>query len=244
MFTRRCYSITNKQLTPINESWRPLNISQTNPPTGPPGTAGHIFYSEDQSKLIVSVKSVSPTLGHLLLYDVLPGNQISQSPRIITASASLPFGSVVVPGRNAILSADPSIGGEVFDLTRNKSNPIDVPGQGFACWSGYSQTTGNFYLSDPIASRITELSINQDLQGTVVRDYPLTNGSLNLDMTIFGVNGQEWMYLVSPGTRQIDAFALNGPGSATKLPGLDIPTSAPNVTVGLSLQGIASYIIH
>ena len=233
-------------MIPISSSWRPLGLPQTNPPTGPPGTAGHIFYSEDESKLLITVKAVAPALGHLAIYDVLPGNRISQTAKLITAPAggSLPFGSTLIQGRNAIFSADGAIGGEIYDLTHNTSTPIDVPGQGLTCWSMFSQKSGNFYLSDPGTAVVTEINVDNNLKPTIVKQYPLASGSLNLDMTLVSSNGQEWIYLISPGTRKVDVLTVNGPGSTSVLQSLDIHAVAPSVTIGISLQGINSYVIN
>ena len=53
----RCFHMDSELgLMPAANTWRPLGLNQTTPPTGPAGTASHIIFTEDQQNVVVAVK--------------------------------------------------------------------------------------------------------------------------------------------------------------------------------------------
>lgn len=91
----------------------------------------------------------------------------------------LPFSMTVIPGMNAILSTDAGVGFDIYDLSTVKANSanasspknsvVAIKGQGATCWSSFSQKTGNFYLTDIGTSIVTEVNVDKNLKGTIVK---------------------------------------------------------------------------
>ncbi|EIM87566.1 uncharacterized protein STEHIDRAFT_168277 [Stereum hirsutum FP-91666 SS1] len=257
-----CYSVNSTLgLVAMPNTVRSLNLNQTTPATGPPGSASHIIFSEDGSNLIASVKGVPPTPGFLAVWDVAEDGSLSdQFVSVAPASGGLlPFSMTVIPGANAILATDAGVGFDIFDMSGGASNATDstngtssnlssvvpITGQGATCWSSFSQQTGNFYLTDIITSMVTEVNVSGNLTGSIVKQYPQTNGSATIDNDIATVNGKDFMYVLQPNATMISVLALNGPGQATNLQSVDI--SGPASQVGLAvdrnnLQGMTSFI--
>lgn len=99
----------------------------------------------------------------------------------------------IIPGKNAILATDAGIGFDIFDLgsgknASSKSSVVAIDGQSATCWSSFSPSkahffltpccsltqftskdTKNFFLTDIGTSMVTEINIDNDLVGTVVK---------------------------------------------------------------------------
>lgn len=107
----------------------------------------------------------------------------------------------VIPGMNAILSTDAGVGFDIYDFStvtagsNNTSSPknsvVPIQGQGATCWSSFSTKTGNFYLTDIGTSMVTEVNVDQNLKGTIVKQYPQATGSATIDNDIATLNGKE-----------------------------------------------------
>lgn len=177
-----CYKVDNELgLVALPNTLRPLGLNQTTPATGPAGTASHIIFSEDGSKLIASVKGVPPTPGFLAVWDVAADGSLSSNfDQVAPAKGGLlPFSMTVIPGMNAILSTDAGVGFDIYDLSTVKANSNDtessknsvipINGQMATCWSSFSEKTGNFYLTDIGTSIVTEVNVDKNLKGTIVK---------------------------------------------------------------------------
>ncbi len=85
----------------------------------------------------------------------------------------------IIPGKNAILATDAGVGFDIFDFStvdvaKNetsspKNSVVPISGQGATCWSSFSEQTGNFYLTDIITSMVTEVNVDNNLNGTIVK---------------------------------------------------------------------------
>ena len=89
----------------------------------------------------------------------------------------MPFSLTPIPGTNAILSADPAVGFEIYDFDNRKgrddetvatSRVTAVSGQKAICWSTFSSRSGNFYLVDAGSAVVREVHIAKNLDATVV----------------------------------------------------------------------------
>jgi hypothetical protein len=182
-----CYSVNSTLgLVAMPNTVRSLNLNQTTPATGPPGSASHIIFSEDGSNLIASVKGVPPTPGFLAVWDVAEDGSLSEQ-FVSMAPATgglLPFSMTVIPGADAILVTDPGVGFDIFDMSAsnvtsgtngtnssssNLSSAVPIEGRGATCWSSFSQQTGNFYLTDIMTSIVTEVNVSGNLTGSIVK---------------------------------------------------------------------------
>jgi len=181
-----CFKVDqSKGLVPISETNRDLGLNQTTPANGPPGTVSHIVFSEDDSQLIASVKGVPPNPGFLAIWDVAADGSLSQDFHSLAPSEGglLPFSMTLIKGKNAILATDAGIGFDIFDLGasagagngsasavaggQSSANAID--GQVATCWSSFSPKTGNFYLTDIGTSIVTEVNVDDNLKGSLVK---------------------------------------------------------------------------
>jgi len=189
-------------MTAMPNTQRLLGLNTTTPPSGPAGTAGHVIFSADESKLIATVKGIPPAQGFIAVWDVLPDGTLSPS---FTKSApampgGLPFSATVIPGTNAILATDAAAGVDIFDLSTGNaatSSVLQIPGQGATCWSSHSPKTGNFYTTDLDTSTVTEVNVDQNLNATMVKQYPLTPGAGTIDNDILSIGDREWVAYLS-----------------------------------------------
>ena len=74
-----------------------------------------------------------------------------------------------IPGQNALIIPDPSIGFDIIDLNGNRSSAVKIDGQVESGWSSFSQKTNTFFITDIVTSIITEVSIDNNLNAKVVK---------------------------------------------------------------------------
>ncbi|KAF5367574.1 hypothetical protein D9758_003704 [Tetrapyrgos nigripes] len=254
-----CFKVDKtKGLVPIAGTNRDLGLNQTTPANGPPGTASHIIFSEDGSQLIASIKGVPPTPGFLAIWDVAQDGSLSQDFNSLAPADGglLPFSMTLIKGKSAILATDAGLGFDIFDLSAGgaqgnasqvaagKSSANAIDGQVATCWSSFSPKTGNFYLTDVGTSLVTEIHVDDNLKGTLVKQYPQGNGTATIDNDIATVGDNDFMYVLQPNSTSISVLSLNAPGQAQNTQTVDIAGPAKNagLTVGVSLQGMTTFI--
>jgi hypothetical protein len=172
-----CYGVDQKNgLQALDGTLRNLGLNQTTPANGPAGSTSHIIFSEDGKQLIVSIKGTPPQPGFLAVWDVNEDNTLSPNFKQIAPGKGglLPFSMTVIPGKNAILATDAGVGFDIFDMSggaqnSSKSSVVPIVGQGATCWSSFSNKTGNFYLTDIKTSTVTEVNVDNNLKGTIVK---------------------------------------------------------------------------
>lgn len=104
---------------------------------------------------------------------------------------------VLIPGHDAFITADPAVGLTTFTFGSGKDHStttkaIPVPKQGATCWIERSSKTGSYYSVDPMAAKITEIHLNEaSLQGTILKQYQLTNNSGPIDAAIGTIKENE-----------------------------------------------------
>ena len=173
----------------MDNTLRALSLPVATLPTGPANTLTQVLFNADDTKLVVTVKGdTGPPVvpGFLAVWDVNNDGTLSQDfARVVPPAGGVqPFGTTVVPGSNSLLVADPAIGAEIVDLselsgstTSNssaKSSILNVAGQTANCWSTFSPKTGNFYLADPPNALITEVSVDKNLKGSVIKVHRIS----------------------------------------------------------------------
>ncbi|THH20763.1 hypothetical protein EW146_g671 [Bondarzewia mesenterica] len=254
--TVNCYSVDQKLgLVAMNNTLRSLGLNQTTPATGPAGTVSHVIFTEDGKNLVASVKGTPPTPGFLAVFAVAADGSLSEKATQIAPQKGglLPFSMTVIPGKNAILATDAGVGFDIFDFTditaassnSSKSSVVPIDGQGATCWSSFSSKTGNFYLTDVITSIVTEVNVDVNLKGTVVKQYPQGNGTATIDNDIATVGNNDFMYVLQPNATAISVLSLNAPGQAKNIQTLDIAGPASKVGLSISkdnLQGMTTFV--
>jgi len=247
-----CFNVDKTNgLVALSQTNRSLKLNQTTPATGPAGSASHIVFSEDGTQLIASIKGnpTTSTQGFLAAFDVASDGSLSQDFKSIVPGAGglLPFSMTIIPGKNAILATDAAIGFDIFDLTSggNKSSVTAISGQGATCWSSFSPKTGNFYLTDIDTSMVTEVNVNDDLQSSIVKQYPQGSGVATIDNDIASLSQNDFMFILTPNATAINVLSLNAPGQAQNIQKVDIaqPARAAGLKISASqLQGMTSFI--
>jgi len=254
-----CFKVDQqKGLVPMTNTARALKLNQTTPATGPAGTASHIVFSEDNKQLIASVKGVPPQPGFLAVFDVSSDGSLSQDFQSVAPEKGglLPFSMTVIPGKNAILATDAGLGFDIFDFAQKagagnatagagRSSAVAINGQVATCWSSFSPKTKNFYLTDIGTATVTEINIDGNLKGSIVKQYAQGQGSGTIDNDIVSVGNNDFMYVLSANATRIDVLSLNAPGQARNIQKLDIagPARASGIKIDRNnLQGMTTFI--
>ncbi|KAJ7165576.1 hypothetical protein C8R43DRAFT_213648 [Mycena crocata] len=230
-----------KGLTPLKNTIRSLGLNQTTPATGPPNTPSQIIFSKDEKQLVVSVKA-----GILATFDINADGSLSKDFNTITGGMA-PFSLQYIPGENALISADPGVGYDIFNLASKQQPAVvstPIPGQGATCWSAYSKESGNFYMIDAARSTATEIHVSGSLNSTTVKQYSLgTDGPLDTDIATVGKT--DFIYSLAANATSLTVLSVNGPGKAKIYQRLDLagPAKAANLALhGTNLQGMATFI--
>ncbi|KAF8638972.1 hypothetical protein AX17_001804 [Amanita inopinata Kibby_2008] len=235
-----CFTVDARRgLSPLPNTTRSLGLPQSNPPTAPTNTGSQLAFTPDDQQLIVSVKGV-PNPGRMSIYDVAADGSLSEQPRTMyggQATWSITF----IPGKNAILSADPFVGYDIFDLDAFAANSsmqaaeFKVDSQQAICWSERSPKTGHYYLSDSGRGTIYEVEIDQDLSSRVVNIYAADKYDGLVDLRITSLPDQpDHLYVLAGNTTSIEVFTLIAPGQAQRIQKLDIGGPAAQAGVALS----------
>lgn len=184
MIIYSCFKAEDKGLQAIKDTQRSLKLNQTTPAKGPSNTVGTIMFNEANNKLIASVKGSSTNSpGYLAIWDVQKNGALSSNFTTIKAPAggSLPAALRNIPGKNAVLATDAGAGIAVYDLstlkgvnnkanqTSTKNNLMSINGQKNTGWVTYSGKTGSFFLTDSGTSTVTEVTVDKNLKGKVVK---------------------------------------------------------------------------
>jgi len=233
---------------------RSLGLNQTTPATGPAGSASHIVFSEDGTKVIVSVKGIPPTPGFLATWDIAADGSLSAEPVKSTPASGglLPFSMTVIPGKNAILATDAGVGFDIFNFGGNgtqsrsaSSTVIPISGQKATCWSSFGSKSGNFYLTDIGTSTITEVNVDKDLKGTIVKQYPQTENSATIDNDIATIGDNDFLYVLSPNATTVNVLSVNTPGKAETVQNFNFASVAKAAGITFdkdNLQGMATFV--
>ncbi|PPQ96052.1 hypothetical protein CVT26_004684 [Gymnopilus dilepis] len=264
-----CYKPDQKLgLIPMPNTLRSLGLNQTTPATGPAGSASHVVFSEDGTKLFASVKGVPPTPGFIAAWDIASDGSLSAEPVKSTPSAGglLPFSMTVIPGMNAILATDAGIGFDIFNFggssnganansvngTENAasnlsatSSVVAIDGQKATCWSSFSSKSGNFYLTDIGTSTVTEVNVDKNLKGTIVKQYPQIANSATIDNDIATVGNNNFMYVLAPNATTVNVLQVNTPGKAAPVQNFNFASAAKAAKVTFdknNLQGMTTFI--
>lgn len=196
----QCFEVNpTRGLVTQSSTNRLIQLDQTTPPSGPQDTIGQVIYNEAGTQIIVSVKGgTASSQGYVATWDIASDGSLSTASTNtpVATGGALPFSLTLVPGQNAVFATDPAVGAAVYDFGANAdstatSSVIPIAGQLATCWSVYSNLTGHFYAVDSGSSTITEIALNEQLQGSIVKQYPLKSGSAPVDSTIVTVGGKE-----------------------------------------------------
>ncbi|KIJ51092.1 hypothetical protein M422DRAFT_245070 [Sphaerobolus stellatus SS14] len=241
-------------LLEIDNTQRSLNVNQTSAPNGPAGTMSHVIFSEDDTKLIASVKGVPPQPGFLASWDVdattgvLSQDFVKSTP---SKGGLLPFGMAIIPGKNAVLATDAGVGFDIFDFSKQSGNNpassqiFPVGGQKAVCWAAFSPKTNDFFMTDIDTGIITEVNVDNNLNATIIKQYPQGNGTNPIDLEVATVGNNDFLYTMAAGRQSVLVHALPAPGKANLIQELEFANAAKNAGLTTSvnnLQGMTAFI--
>ncbi|KAJ8489507.1 hypothetical protein ONZ45_g13562 [Pleurotus djamor] len=243
-----CFQVDQKRgLVSITGTNRSLGLNQTTPETGPEGAVSHILFAETNDALIVSVKGTPPTPGGFTVFPFQSDGTLAQAP-VQVASAEgglLPFGMAFLPGKEVILATDAGVGFQIIDRAGQRKSTVTIDGQLATCWTAFSKSTGNFYLTDVQTATITEVNVDDNLQGSIVKQYPLGKGRGTVEDDIASIGGRDFLYVLAANVTSIDVLSLDAPGQAKPIQQLDL--AGPSRRAGLTLnaaniQGMTTFV--
>ncbi|KAF8638263.1 hypothetical protein AX17_002285 [Amanita inopinata Kibby_2008] len=251
-----CYVVDNRRgLRVIPGTFRPLGLNQTIPATGPMNAASQLRFSPDESQLHVSVKGwdLINTRGFLATYDVnlnCPSSAAisSNGNRILTDMVGLrPFGMQMIRGRNAVITADPIAGFDIFDLDKGTSHSTHVFNNGATCWVQYNARTGHYYLIDAGSSLVTELSIDitkDQLEGVIERQYFKVPGSFLADPEFVNIGPEQYFIILAPGHLNIYVDHIFGPRNASQIQAFDLSIVAERANIRIDQNHTNGFITY
>jgi hypothetical protein len=241
-------------LIPIPNTLRSLGLILTTPP-GLPGTPSQVVFSKDGQTLIAAVKGslTSPpgaTPGFLAAWAIASDGSLSAEPiKSIAPLGSFagPFSTTLIPGTNAILVADIGVGFDIFDFGADyslsaHSSAFPIPGQQATCWSSFSSKSGNFYFTDAVTSIVTEVNVDKNLRGTIVRQYQQAASSATVDNDIASVGSSNFLYILAADALTIDVLNVNTAGNATTVQNFNFASTAEEAGVILSSDPNFNYL--
>ncbi|PFH52992.1 hypothetical protein AMATHDRAFT_45895 [Amanita thiersii Skay4041] len=261
--TVSCFKVDHvKGLLPITNATRPLGLNQTTPPTGLDGTASNIIFSEDNCKLIASVKGKSDKPGFLAVWDVSQDWSLSENFTRVVAPPPCgmhPSGLALIPGKDAVLAADADVGFSIYANVEGKAAPpaaggvhgdgqsstVTIPGQVGVGWAVRSPKTNSYFLSDIGTSRLTVVNVDDHLKGTIVKQYEAEPGSNPTEIDIATLGGKDFLYVLLPNATSIDVVALESASVATRIQRLNLiePAHQVNITIDpRNLHGMTTYV--
>lgn len=222
------------------DALRPLNVGATqNPPLGPTPGVGDIFFSEDDSCLVVMVKgNMKPAFtGYAAKYDVVNNQVATTGTQATPPGSGALFGTGLIPGSNNIVyTSDASFGALTLNLDDLAGTPLavtNVTGQVASCWAQISSVTGTGFITDPGVNRLV---VTNYQSGAIVQEYYPPNPFKG--MTDFRTVGNYlWALAGSNGTfpASIVAFDISGgPGKVVQIQTYAIPGAGTN-TQGLAV---------
>ncbi|KAK4453341.1 hypothetical protein QBC34DRAFT_477175 [Podospora aff. communis PSN243] len=195
---------------------RPFDLNQTDPPSGPLNTVSHVFWSEDERRVMVSVKGdpeVNNT-GFLVSFVAQGAGQGGQNGSCVgregvvrsPEGTAVLFGAAPVKGSGGdVLVTDASFGAAVMGvddagevLVKGRA---EVEGQVATCWAAISPATGTGFVTDVARNRLVEVSVGGEVG--VLGEISLTgNGGKGLiDLAAAG----ELVYALAPGDNETEA---------------------------------------
>ena len=217
-------------------------LNQTTPPSGPLNTVAQTFFSEDETRLITTVKG-DPTKNNTGFVSVLPVEKIQscaatapQDTRSSPNGTAVLFGSTVIPGTSKVFVTDASFGAAVLDVNSctNEASLVAkqaIVDQKATCWAAFSKAKGSVFVTDVANNRLVEMS-SKDAK--IISTTNLSNGDPGLiDLKA----GGRFVYALSPGNgttasavtvvdafsgKQVQHFALSSLGAGKSAQGMAV----------------------
>ncbi|KAF8349117.1 hypothetical protein F5887DRAFT_551339 [Amanita rubescens] len=247
-----CFHVDQiKGLVPISHSVRYLNMPQTTPAFGVPGSVSQVVFSPDEKQVVVLAKGDNVTEGFIAAWNINTDDSLAQTPTIMNIGKNVfPFSMTPIPGSNAYVSGDAALGYDIFNLDSFRRKDVKlmteypVPGQKGICWSVQSPLTGNYYMTDTFGGKVVEVSISSDLEAKTVKQYYTDAYDVLLDIDVIHTPSTDYLYSLAANFTSINVMKIEGPGEANLIQKLDLTPGAYNLGLPvdhLYIQGLAVY---
>ncbi|KAI3391818.1 hypothetical protein diail_6780, partial [Diaporthe ilicicola] len=235
-----CASFDATQGLGAMDALRPFELGQTTPPVGPTNTVSQVFFSDDQSMVLSTVKG-DPTKNNTGFLASFPVNAAAQGQaasvstegtQTSPAGTAVLFGSSPIAGSSNLFVTDASFGAAVLSMGQAAGNGTQAPtaphvvGKGVianqkaTCWVAISPVTKTAYVADVGVDHLVEMSLDDaSIQGQVDLS---ANGDPGLtDLKAAG----NMIYALSPGNGTTNAaVAVVGAESKKQVQHLDMST--------------------
>ncbi|KAI4102193.1 MAG: hypothetical protein LQ339_004717 [Xanthoria mediterranea] len=195
-----CFSIHyRKGLIPLAKSQISFPLNQTTPPVGPTGSVSHVFFNQDESMLLTTVKGepMKNTTGFLSILPVGKGRIGTQDTRTSPAGTAVLFGSVPIPGTKDIFATDASFGAATISTQGTPAiiHKVKIEGQKATCWAAISAATKTAFVADTLQDNIVEVDPRT---GAILQNTKLMQGNPGyVDLLV----GGKFVYALSPGSK-------------------------------------------
>ena len=244
-----CFSVSKKGLSPLSNSVRLLDVTQTNPPKSGVNTVSDILFNHDHSRLLVSVKGdPAATPGFIANFQITTPFKLSQTAVKSTPDkAVFPFGMKLVgDSKDIVLDADPRFGVSVSKLSPVtgaivSSSSLAIINQTAICWSSYSPSTGNFYLTDAGNAQLTEVSVSH--QGPTVKlvsTKMLEGIGGRIDQIVASTPIGDFLYVLAPTAGAVNVVKLGGVKKINEIQLYDVRSKVTGLSI--TMQGLAVFI--
>lgn len=231
-----CFAMCNESgLTPLDQSLRPFDLNQTTPPAGPANTVSQIFFNEDSSALLTTVKgnpAVNNT-GFISVFPVVNNLVATKDVRSSPEGTALLFGTALIAGTSNVFVTDAAFGSATLAISSagsvggssskaaaaaNVASTLattKIANQHATCWATISELTKTAFVTDVGVNQLVEIDTTS---GKIIKSLESTNGNPGM---IDLVSAGNFIYALSPGNGTtkpaVTVFDVSN-GSGSKLP--------------------------
>ncbi|SCU95365.1 LAMI_0F02190g1_1 [Lachancea mirantina] len=224
---------------------RSFELGQSTPPVGPANTVSQVYFSEDETSLITTVKGkgTPENNGFVSIYPVVvpsgfEGARLAPADiRTSLNETNLLFGFQQIPESSQYFVADPSFGAAIISVDEASGvsrvlHRQEIPGQKATCWAAVSPASNSAFVTDPRVGHVVELSL---FDASIVSVLNTTRTYVD----IAAAGG--YVYALSPGSSnssgvEVSVISGAGNGQRTVLQSLSVGDWA-----GISAQGAAVF---
>ncbi|KAI4262184.1 MAG: hypothetical protein L6R42_002634 [Xanthoria sp. 1 TBL-2021] len=195
-----CFDIHfRKGLIPLAKSQIVFPINQTTPPVGPTNTVSHVFFNQDESMLLTTVKGdpMKNNTGFLSMLPVQKGSVGTQDTRSSPPGTAVLFGSTPIPGSKDIFATDASFGAATISTEGTPAviHNVKIEGQKATCWAAMSAMTKTAFVTDTAQDNLVEVDPRS---GEILQNTQLMRGNPGyVDLVV----GGKFVYALSPGSK-------------------------------------------
>lgn len=208
---------------------RPFDIKQTTPPVGPTNTVSQVFWSNDESKLFVTVKGdpAQNKTGFLSVFEMeatqsMDGEAKSLSRKDTRSSpegTAVLFGSLPIPETDSIFATDASFGGALLSVSADNTASLkasqEVDGQMATCWVTISSTTNTAFVTDVGVPRVVEMSLDD---ASIVSEYDLSDSGATGLTDLRAMGDKIYVLAAGDGTSEAQVLVMDvGEGKGSNL---------------------------